>query len=140
MNKKKVLFLCTGNSCRSQMAEGLLRNCAGDRFEVFSAGILKTFVHPFAIKVMAEKGIDLSQQYSKTTEEFTGVEFDYLITLCNHARQTCPAYFTRKERLHWGIEDPAGFEGTENEKVIVFRKARDAIARRIKEFINVENS
>jgi len=129
--KQKVLFLCTGNSCRSQMAEGLLRHLVGDRFEVFSAGIAPSIVHPKAIKVMAEIGIDISQYRSKSVEEFKGQGFDYVITVCDNAKESCPIFPGKTQRLHWSINDPTGTAGSEDEIVVAFREARDEIKGRI---------
>jgi len=125
--KKRVLFLCTGNSCRSQMAEGFLRHIAGDRFEVFSAGIKSTQVNPLAIKVMAEVGIDISKHKSKSAMEFIGQQFDYVITVCDNAKQTCPVFPGHYEKLHWSLEDPAEAKGGEEERLVVFRRIRDEI-------------
>ncbi|HOC39385.1 MAG TPA: arsenate reductase ArsC, partial [Thermodesulfobacteriota bacterium] len=125
--KKRVLFLCTGNSCRSQMAEGLLRSFAGDQFEVYSAGVNPTHVHPLAITVMQEIGIDISHHWSKSVDEFFDQEFDYVITLCDDARQTCPFFPGAHELLHWSLPDPAGAQGTEDEKLALFRTVRDRI-------------
>jgi arsenate reductase len=130
-DKKRVLFLCTGNSARSQMAEGLLRHLAGDRFEVYSAGVEPTDVNPLAIKVMAEIGIDISHQRSKSVNEFSGRDFDYVITLCDSARQTCPVFPSKHKNIHWGLEDPVLMHGTEDEKIRVFRKIRDQIKENI---------
>lgn len=131
--KRKILFLCTTNSCRSQMAEGILRNFYGNKFEAFSAGAKPSYVHPFAVKVMAEIGIDISNQRSKSVEEFTGQEFDYVITLCgDYAKEVCPVFIGRaKERLHWNFVDPAEAEGSEEEVLTVFRKVRDEIKMKI---------
>ncbi|MFA4980936.1 MAG: arsenate reductase ArsC [Candidatus Omnitrophota bacterium] len=134
MNKKKVLFLCTGNSCRSQMAEGFLRSLAGDKFEVFSAGVKPTQVNPLAIKVMAEAGIDISKHRSKSAMEFIGQQFDYVITVCDNARQTCPIFPGKYEKIHWDLEDPAEAQGSEEERMVVFRKIRDEIKKRIEEW------
>jgi len=101
MNKKRVLFLCTGNSCRSQMAEGFLRHMAGDRFEVFSAGVKPAQVNPLAIKVMAEAGIDISKHRSKSVMELIGQQFDYIVTVCDNAKQTCPVFPGKHEKIHW---------------------------------------
>ncbi|MGQ9627284.1 MAG: arsenate reductase ArsC [Anaerolineae bacterium] len=131
--KRKILFLCTTNSCRSQMAEGILRNFYGNKFEAFSAGAKPSYVHPFAVKVMAEIGIDISNQRSKSVEEFTGQEFDYVITLCgDYAKEVCPVFIGKaKERLHWNFVDPAEAEGSEEEVLTVFRKVRDEIKIKI---------
>ncbi len=107
MNNKRVLFLCTGNSCRSQMTEEFLQNMAGDKFEVFSAGVRPTQVNPLAIKVMAEAGVDISRHRSKSAMEFIGENFDYVITVCDNAKQTCPAFPGKYKKVHWDLEDPA---------------------------------
>ena len=126
--KKKVLFLCTGNSCRSQMAEGLLRHIAGDKYDVFSAGINPTIVNPHAIEVTKEIGIDISQHRSKSVDVFKMQSFDYVITVCDNAKESCP-YFAGSKMSHWNIEDPA--EAISN-IVGVFRKCRDAIESLVK--------
>jgi arsenate reductase (thioredoxin) len=133
--KKKVLFLCTGNSARSQMAEGLLRHYAGEQFEVFSAGIKPSTVNPLAIAVMAERGIDISKHRSKSVLEFTKQTFDFVITVCDNAQQTCPMFPGKAQKLHWSFEDPAAVEGTEEEKLTFFRKIRDQIDAQIKTFL-----
>jgi len=127
MAQKKLLFLCTGNSCRSQMAEGFLRYMAGDKFEVFSAGVKPTQVNPLAIKVMAEVGVDISKHRSKSAMEFIGQKFDYVITVCDNAKQTCPVFPGKYEKSHWDLEDPAIAQGTKEEKLEIFRKSRDKI-------------
>ena len=124
-NKKRVLILCTGNSARSQMAEGLLRHNAGDRFEVESAGTKASFVRPEAIAVLRELGIDISRHHSKNVNEFEGQDFDYVITVCDHARESCPVFFGRAKKLHHDFEDPAAAEGSEAERLAVFRRVRD---------------
>jgi len=134
MNKKRVLFLCTGNSARSQMAEGFLRHMAGDRFEVFSAGVKPTQVNPLAIKVMAEAGVDISKHRSKSAMEFIGQQFDYIITVCDNAKQTCPVFPGKHEKIHWDLEDPAEAQGSEEERIVVFRKIRDEIRKKIEEW------
>ena len=135
--KKKVLFLCTHNSCRSQMAEGLLRNMVGDTFEVYSAGVEPTSVHPLAKKVMKEIGIDISGQQSKSVDEFLDKEFDYVITVCDNARQTCPFFPGTHELLHWDLEDPAiALLGSEEEKLLMFRKIRDQLRDHIQKLVN----
>jgi arsenate reductase (thioredoxin) len=133
--KKKVLFLCTHNSCRSQMAEGLLRDMAWDKFDVYSAGVNPTSVNPLAKKVMEEFGIDISGQQSKAIDEFIDKEFDYVITVCDQARQNCPFFPGAHEQLHWNLEDPAEAQGSEDEKLIVFRKIRDQIRNNIQQLI-----
>jgi len=133
---KKILFLCTGNSCRSQMAEGLMWHMAGDKFEVYSAGVEPTQVNPYAIKVMAETGINISSHRSKSVNEFLKQEFDYVITVCNHAKQVCPIFPGEHRNIHWDIEDPAGIKGTEQEKMDFFRKIRDEIKEKCLIFLN----
>lgn len=137
---KKILFICTGNSCRSQMAEALMRNMADDRFKVFSAGVEPTQVNPYAIKVMNEIGIDISSYSSKSVNKFLKQEFDYVITVCNHARQVCPVFPGRHEKIHWDIEDPANAKGSEQEKLAFFRKIRDEIKEKCLEFLNKLNN
>ncbi|MHC4138758.1 MAG: arsenate reductase ArsC [Planctomycetota bacterium] len=136
-NKQKVLFVCTGNSCRSQMAEGLLRHYGKDKFDVFSAGLKPSYVHPLAIKAMAESGIDITNQYSKTVNEFLGQDFSCIITVCDGAKELCPVFPGKHYALHWSIEDPASAEGTENERMKVFRRVRQNILERINHFISV---
>ena len=133
---KKILFLCTGNSCRSQMGEGFIRHMAANKFEVFSAGVEPTQVNPYAIKVMAEAGIDISSHQSKSVNEFLEQKFDYVITVCNHAKQVCPIFPGQYERIHWDIEDPANAKGSEQEKLAFFRKIRDEIKEKCLEFLN----
>ena len=128
---KKVLFLCTGNSARSQMAEGLMRNLRGDEFEVYSAGIDPKGIHPLAIEMMREIGIDISQQRSKHLDEYGEEAFDYIVTLCDHAAKTCPFFPGRGERLHHSFPDPAAAEGSREEKLEMFRRVRNEL----KEFI-----
>ncbi len=135
-NKQKVLFVCTGNSCRSQMAEGLLRHYGKEKFEVFSAGIEPSYVHPLAIKAMDESGIDIINQYSKTVNEFLGQDFSFVITVCNGAKELCPVFPGKYNAIHWSIEDPASAEGTENERMKVFRRVRQDILERINNFIS----
>jgi len=133
---QRVLFLCTGNSCRSQMAEGLLRTLGGGRFEVSSAGTEPADrVHPLAIETMAERGIDISMQRPKPLSTFEGQEFDLLITTCDDANEACPFYPGAKRRLHWSIPDPAKATGTDNEIRRAFRKAADMLEERIKELL-----
>ena len=132
-DKLKVLFLCTKNSARSQMAEGLLRKIAGDKFDVRSAGIEPSFVHPLAQKAMEEIGIDISAHRSKGIKEFLGkVQFDFLITVCASADEQCPAGIaSARGRLYWHYDDPAAFEGSEEEKLDKFREIRDKMQRKI---------
>jgi arsenate reductase len=136
--KKKVLFLCTGNSCRSQMAEGFLRHLGAGRYEAFSAGVDPSRVNPLSVKVMREAGIDISGQRSKSADEFLGQEFDHVVTVCDNAKQTCPTFPGEYKETHWDLEDPAVAKGTEEEKLAVFRKTRDIIERKVKEFLKDE--
>ncbi len=133
----KVLFLCTGNSCRSQMAEAFLRLCGSDQFEAFSAGLQPTEINPFTYKVMAELGLDLAGQRSKGVDEFLGKElFQYLITVCDDADKNCPTVWPGvSQRLHWSFEDPAKFEGSEEERLAKFREVRDQIQHRVQEWV-----
>ncbi len=126
-DKKRILILCTGNSARSQMAEGLLRHDAGDRYEVFSAGTRPSIVRPEAIAVMGELGIDLTGHRSKSVNEFEGQTFDTVLTVCDHARESCP-YFPGK-MVHRSFDDPAAMEGSEEERLAGFRRVRDEIRR-----------
>ncbi|KUJ95111.1 MAG: hypothetical protein PWR24_188 [Desulfonauticus sp.] len=132
MSKKKILFLCTGNSCRSQMAEGLARALKSETIEPYSAGILKHTLDPRAVRVMQEIGIDISKQYSKTIDELKGIKFDYVVTLCGHAHETCP-YFPGKV-IHRGFPDPPSMAvkaKSEEEALNFYREVRD----KIKEFV-----
>jgi arsenate reductase (thioredoxin) len=135
-NKKRVLILCTGNSARSQMAEGLLRHLANDRFAVASAGVSPTHVRPEAIMVMSEIGIDISQHHSKSVDEFTGQEFDYVITVCDNANEQCPIFPGNTKRIHWSFDDPASAEGDEPARLAVFRRVRDEILHRLRLFVD----
>lgn len=135
ITKKRVLFLCVHNSCRSQMAEGLLKHFADDRFETFSAGNKPTEVNPFTIKVMKEIGIDITDHYSKSVNEFLGQSFDYVINVCDDAKESCPVFPGAAKKLHWSFEDPASDERSEIEKLQLFRRVRDEISFKIKEFI-----
>ena len=134
-DKKRVLILCTGNSARSQMAEGLLRHDGGDRFEVESAGVIASFVRPQAIAAMEDIGIDITGHRSKSVEEFTGRDFDYVITVCDNAKESCPVFPAKTQRIHWSFDDPAEASGSEDEKLAVFRRVRDEIRSRLREFI-----
>jgi arsenate reductase (thioredoxin) len=135
-DKKRVLILCTGNSARSQMGEGLLRHDAGERFEVESAGTKATFVRPEAIAVMRELGIDISAHRSKNVEEFEGQKFDYVITVCDNARETCPVFFGAAEKLHRDFEDPAAITGSDERRLAIFRRVRDELRGYLREFNN----
>jgi arsenate reductase len=132
MTNPKVLFLCTGNSARSQMAEGFLRQIAGDRFEVLSAGIAPKGVNPLAIEAMQEAGIDISGQRSKDVQELLGTAVQYVVTVCSNAKEKCPIFPSAYKFLHWDLEDPAAAEGTREEKLAVFRRIRDEI------FVHIE--
>ena len=133
--KKRVLFLCTHNSARSQIAEGLLRKMAGDQFEVFSAGTEQTRVQPLAIEAMRESGIDISGHRSKTLDEFAGDTFDYVITVCDRANESCPIFPGTTERIHWSFDDPTAVMGTDEQKLRAFRTVRDAIQQRLRMFL-----
>ncbi|HEX9974898.1 MAG TPA: arsenate reductase ArsC [bacterium] len=135
MIKKKILVLCTGNSCRSQMAEGYFRHLAGDRFEVTSAGLEPSVVNPRAIQVMKEDGVDISSHTSKDVDQFIRQKFDYIITVCDNAKEHCPFFPGQAERIHWSFEDPAAATGAETEILAEFRKVRDQIRERIKKFL-----
>jgi len=131
-HKTKVLFLCTGNSCRSQMAEAWLRELGGENFSVFSAGLEPHGINPLTIKVMEETGYDMSGRRSKHLDEFVGkVDFDYLITVCGNADERCPVFPGMGKRLHWPFEDPAAFTGPEDEKLALFRRVRGQIKDKI---------
>jgi len=131
--KQRVLFLCTHNSARSQMAEGLLRALAGDRFEAMSAGTEATHVRPLAIRAMRELGVDISGQESKTLDRYLREPFDYVITVCDDANEACPFFPGAANRLHWSFEDPSRAEGSEEERLAVFRSVRDRIRQRIED-------
>lgn len=125
--KKKVLFICTHNSARSQMAEGLLNNLYGDRYEARSAGTEPTKVSPYAVRVMDEIGIDISDHRSKKVDEFLGMDFDHVVTVCDHAQETCPFFPGAKEYIHQGLENPSEFAGSDEQTLEGFRRARDEI-------------
>jgi len=127
--KLKVLFLCTGNACRSQMAEGWARHLLGDRIAVHSAGIEPRGLDRRAVRVMAEAGVDISGQRSKHVDEVGHIPFDYVVTVCDHAREQCPLFPGNAKRIHAGFEDPAAAQGTEEEVLAVFRRVRDEIRR-----------
>lgn len=132
--KKRALILCTGNSARSQMAEGLMRHLAGDRYDVFSAGTHPSIVRPEAIEVMSEIGIDISGHRSKSLDEFTGQHFDVVITVCSKANDNCPVY-PGAERLAWDFEDPAAVEGSHEQRAQAFRRIRDEILVRFRLYL-----
>jgi arsenate reductase len=130
-----VLFLCTHNSARSQMAEGLLRALGGERFEAHSAGTEATSVRSEAVAAMAEMGIDIGAQTSKTLDRYLGADLDWLVTVCDQAREACPVLPGVRRQLHWSIRDPSGVEGGEAERLAAFRAARDDLAARIRAFV-----
>lgn len=132
--KKRVLILCTGNSARSQMAEGLLRHDGGDHIEVASAGVEPTSVRPEAIEVMRQIGIDISGHRSKSVDEFAGQQFDYVITVCDNANLNCPVFPGNTMRIHWSIDDPAAVDGDDDTKRAVFRRVRDELRHRLRSF------
>ena len=132
--KKRVLILCTGNSARSQMAEGLLRHEAGEKFDVESAGTKPRSVRPEAIAAMKELGIDISAHRSKHVDEFEGQQFDYVITVCDNARESCPVFFGKAEKLHRDFEDPAALSGSEEQRLALFRRVRDELHGYLREF------
>jgi len=138
--KPRVLILCTGNSARSQMAEGLLRHLGGARYDVFSAGTKPVGVNPLAIEVLREKGIDIASQRSKSVAEFSGQPFAMVITVCDHAAEQCPVFPEATKRLHWSLPDPAAFSGTAQERLTAFRRVRDELERRISSFLKSEIS
>ncbi len=131
---QRVLILCTGNSSRSQMAEGLLRRDAGDRFAVGSAGTKPGIVRPEAIQVMGELAIDISGYRSKHVDEFGGQQFDYVITVCDNAREACPVFLGTAKRLHHSFDDPAALSGSEDERLALFRRVRDELRSYLAEF------
>jgi len=135
MKQIAVLILCTGNSARSQMAEGLLRHDGAGKFVVESAGIAPSFVRSEAIEVMREIGIDISSHRSKSLDEFMTTPFDWVITVCDNARQNCPVLPGPARQLHWNLEDPAAVEGDVNTRLDAFREARDELRQRLREFI-----
>jgi arsenate reductase len=133
MNKKRVLILCTGNSARSQIAEGLLRAKAGDRFEVFSAGTRPVGLNPNAVAAMRAVGIDISHHRSKSVDEFAGQQFDYVITVCDNAKESCPIFPGEGQRIHHSFEDPAAV--SEQQQLEAFRQVRDDISKWLTDFI-----
>jgi len=133
-DRKRVLILCIGNSARSQMAEGLLRHDAGDRFEVFSAGTRPGSVRPEAVAVMRELGIDISRHRSKSVNEFVDQPFDYVLTVCDNAKETCPIFPRGAITIHQNFEDPAALQGSEAERLALFRRVRDEIRQYLRDF------
>ena len=138
MHKPKVLFLCTGNSARSQMGEAALRHYAGDRFDVYSAGLYAKGINPYTVRVLIEQGYDLTPHYSKDVGEYLGkVHFAYVITVCGHADKNCPvAWLTGPEKVHWPFEDPAEFEGDDAATLAKFRETRDLIEARVRAWLD----
>lgn len=135
MERQRVLFLCTHNSARSQMAEGFLRALAGDRFDVASAGTEQTRVNPLATRAMSEVGVDLSGHSSKTVDGLLGERWDYVVTVCDDANERCPIFPGRTTRLHWSVPDPSKATGTDGERLAVFRQVRDAIRARLVDWL-----
>ena len=135
--KQRVLILCTGNSARSQMAEGLLRSLGGDKFDVYSAGTRSSTVRPEAVAAMAERSIDISSQRSKHVDEFAGSAFDYVITVCDDARESCPVFPSATKRLHWSLPDPAAVQGDHEERLEAFRRVRDSLEVILRDFAQV---
>jgi len=134
MEKNRVLILCTGNSARSQMAEGLLRHMAGDKFVVESAGVAPSHVRPEAIVAMDEIGIDISGHRSKSVNEFIDRQFDYIVTVCDNAKESCPVFPGNATRIHWSIDDPAAAEGSDETRLEAFRIVREQIRTRLADF------
>ncbi|MBI3991205.1 MAG: arsenate reductase ArsC [Candidatus Omnitrophica bacterium] len=132
---KRILILCTGNSARSQMAEGFFKYFTGNEFEIFSAGVKPVPINPLAIEVMKEAGVDISKHRSKSVDEFSSQQFDYVITVCDNARQACPVFPGKYKKMHWSFEDPACAEGTKEEKLNIFRKTRDEIKNNVVNFL-----
>ncbi len=137
--RRRVLILCTGNSARSQMAEGLLRQMAGNVYEVASAGVSPSRVRPEAIEAMREINIDISHHRSKSVDEFTSQNIDYVITVCDNAREHCPIFPSEAKQIHWSFDDPAAAEGDEAARLAVFRRVRDEISERLKAFVMETN-
>jgi arsenate reductase len=135
MMRSRVLFVCTHNSARSQMAEGFLRHLAGERFEVASAGTDATRVHPLAVRAMREVGVDLSTHTSKTLEGLLDRPWDYVITVCDSANEQCPLFPGHTTRLHWSFDDPSQATGSEDERLDIFRRVRDGIQTRLRSWL-----
>ncbi len=134
---KRVLVLCTGNSCRSQMAEGIFRELGKGQWESFSAGSKPSgYVHPLAIEAMRKRGIDITQGTSKSVDVFAGQEFDLVVTVCDHANEACPVFPGAKDRQHWPFDDPADATGSVNEKMAFFTRVRDQIEKRIEAYLS----
>jgi len=136
---KRVLLICTKNSARSQMAEGLINHDLGERVQAYSAGIEPSSVHPLAVKVMGEMGIDISRHRAKALDEFADQKFDYVITLCSQANEACPIFFGGTKRLHMDFPNPAAVQGNEEEKISAFRQVRDQIREELEKFLREES-
>ena len=136
IKKEKIIFICTGNACRSQIAEGLMRNIASDRFEVYSAGSHPNKVHPAAITVMKEIGIDISSHTSDPISLFMNKSMDIVVTVCDNANKACPFFSGRAERIHWSVKDPIEDWDSSTEDLVNFRKTRDELTERIKNLLN----
>ena len=132
---KRVLFICTKNSARSQMAEGLINHDLAGRVQAFSAGTEPTYVHPLAITAVGEVGIDISRHRSKSIDEFADEKFDFVITLCDHAAESCPVFFGGVQRIHMGLPNPAAVSGNPEEKMAAFRKVREQIREEVVDFL-----
>ncbi len=139
MDKKKVIFICTGNACRSQMAEGLLRHMAGDKFEVYSAGSHPSRLHPASVAVMAEWNIDITHHTSEPINDYLETGIDIVITVCDNAQQICPTFPGNVKRIHWGLDDPYHGWGAEPEDLLPYRETRDELKDRIKVFLTEQN-
>jgi arsenate reductase len=139
MNKKQVIFLCTGNSCRSQMAEGLVNHFLGEQWQAYSAGTEPTgYVHPLAVEVMSELEIDISAYRSKSVDEFRDIEFDLVVTVCDDAAENCPVWLGSGRVIHLGFPDPAKAEGNEIEQLAVFQRVRDDIGKKVLNYLSEE--
>lgn len=136
--KKKIIFICTHNSCRSQIAEGLFRHLYGDYYEVYSAGSEPTAINPLAVKAMEEIGIDITNQYSKSINQFLEHKFDYVVTVCDSARSSCPFFPNGKHYIHKSFKDPSEISGSGKEKMEAFRKTRDKIEQWLKQLFSKE--
>ena len=139
MDKMKVIFICTGNACRSQMAEGLLRHRAGDKFEVYSAGSHPSNLHPASVAVMNELGIDISHHKSEPVDDYLDIGINIAITVCDNAQQSCPTFLGNVERIHWGLDDPYHSWGAKPEDLPPYRETRDKLRKRIEEYLKQQN-
>jgi arsenate reductase len=137
---KRVLFICTHNSARSQMAEGLINHDLAGKVQAFSAGTEPSSVHPLAVTVMKEVGIDISRHRSKSIDEFADEKFDFVITLCDHAAESCPIFFGGVQRIHMGFPNPAAVSGSKEEKLAAFRKVRDQIREEVADFLSKQGA